>query len=222
MPLRHTTSYQRRATVLVGIAIALIVGTGVATAAGTADVSDRTASIDASDQPAAVDDESAIAITLGDAPDGVQRYNLTVELTGPADARIVNVTAGDVEGFEVKSNSDDAVTFRAADLAENVQAGASDVTLGTLKVAGAGDSQPDLTVTTHDFTNDNSEQIDPQLSTESVSLDRVSEIEGTNGGDGGGSGGSAPTDALPGTPLIWAGAALGFTVVVGIIVAWRR
>lgn len=217
IPRPQTHSQTRRAavgaTMIVGIAIALAVTAGLATAAGPADGSERTA---------AVDGQSAVAVTLEEAPAGVQRYNLTVDLAGPDGARIESARAGDVEGFEVRSQTDDSITFRAADLAQNVQAGAADVTLGAVTVAGTDGDDPDVTVTTHDFRNDESEQIEPSLTVEPASVGDGSPLagEGPGASDGGGSG-SGLADALPGTPVVWALGAAGLTVLLAVVAAWR-
>lgn len=176
----------------------LIVGLGVAApAAASADVSDRTAQVEG---------QSSAPVTLDDAPDGVQRYNLTVTLESPDGATIESASAGDVEGFEVRSQSDDAITFRAADLAENVEAGATDVTLATVEFAGGDGGTPTFDVTTHDFQNDEGEQIQPTLS-----------VDASGGGSADGI-----AEMLPGTPIIWAIGALALTLGGGILVAWRR
>lgn len=204
---------------IVGIVLALVGAAGLATAAGPADGGDRTAALDdghpaQAGQPA-VGDQSAVAVTLDQAPDGVQRYNVTVRLEGPEGASLESASAGDVEGFEVRSQSDEAITFRAADLAENVQSGATDVSLGTVTVAGTGGESPDVTVATHDFRNDDSEQIDPSLSTEAASVD------GGNAAAAGGGAGSGLADTLPGTPMVWAVAAVGFVAVLAVVAALR-
>lgn len=191
-----------RATAIVGIVLALIVGAGTVGAAGPADVSDRTA---------AVDGDGGVAVTLPEAPDGVQRYNVTVALDSPSDARIENASAGDVKGFQVRSQDSSSITFRAADLQEEVQSGATDVSLGTVALSGADPADAEFSVTTHDFRNDESEQIDPELSVEAA---------GGSGAGGGGFGGL--TETLPGSPIVWALGALGFTLLVGVLLAWRR
>lgn len=199
---RKRHRYSTRAIAIVGIVLALTAGSGLAAAVGPAGASDAPAP--------AVDGNGDVAVTLAEAPDGIQRYNVTVSLDSASGTTIESASAGDINGFEVRSQTDDSITFRAADLGENVSAGASDVSLGTISLAGGDASDAEFSVTTHDFRNDESEQIDPDLS--------VGQPEtGGSGATGGGL-----TDSLPGTPVVWAVGAVGFTLVVGALVVLRR
>lgn len=186
-----------RTTVLVTLALAVLVGT--ATTGVAADVG--------GDRPAQVDGGTEVPVVLEDAPDGVQLYNVTVTLEGPSGASIESASAGDIEGFEVRSLSADAVTFRAADLGENVQPGASNVELASITVSGAEEGEVDLSTTVHQFENDEGDTIEPPLTLQST---------------GGGGPVSDITESLPGSPVLWAVGALVLTMAIGMMVALRR
>lgn len=197
---------------LVGTVVVLTAITGVAAGANALDVEDSTAS---------VDERTQITVSLDQAPDGVQRYNLTVALGDSSVASIESAAAGDVEGFQVRSRTDDAVTFRAADLSEGVEPGASDVTLGTITLATTTPGTSSLTVSVHDFQNDDGEQITPSVNDGTLTVQG-----GAAAGDGAGPGPvgwlDRHTAGLPGSGVLWAGAVAGVSAVIGTAAIVRR
>lgn len=210
MPLTQPT----HKAVLVSIVLALTVSTGLVAAAGTVGVNDQTA---------VVGEQSQVAVTLDAAPNGVQRYNVTVHLEQPEVASIESAAAGDVEAFQVRARTDDSVTFRAADLSQSVQDGATDVTLGRLTLATTNPGASELTVTVHDFRNDDGEQMNPAVSagTLTVNEDRGAGVVQSVGSFGARL--QRVATSLPGSPPMWAaGGAVIVVILLALVVRRRR
>jgi len=147
--------------VLVSIVLASTLAMGVSVAA---------VSVNGGTQTVGVDEQTQIAVTLEGAPDGVQRYNVTVSLADSDVAEIESVSAGDIGAFQVRSQTRDSVTFRAADLSESVQAGQTNVTLGTLTIRSTAPGTSAVRYTFHDFRTDDSEQITPTVTPDAVTV----------------------------------------------------
>lgn len=203
------TTRPTRIQLLLGIAIAVAVSTGLAAAqASTLVVGDATAPVDG---------QTTVPVSLEEAPNGLQRYNVTVRLDDPTVASMEAASAGDVEAFQERETGDDAVTFRAADLSEDVQPGATDVTLGTVAIRGADPGSTTLHATVHDLRNDDGEQVRPSVSAGTLTV----ESEGANLDSGG------TVDELrrlgsrlPGPAVAWAvGAVL---VAIGLVAGVAR
>lgn len=190
---------------VVGLAVALSLGPGVAAAANTVAVDDVTAS---------AGDEAAVVVTLDGAPDGLQRYNVTVGVSNADVATVESASAGDVEAFQVRSRAADSITFRAADLSESVEPGASNVTLGTVTLSTRDPGTAELVVTVHDFRTDEGEPLQPSTSRGTLAVERSDTAAGDLPG------GSLP--GLPGPAIGWAVGAVLVIVSGGIALRRRR
>lgn len=192
-----------------GIALALALGVGVAAAASGLAVGDGTAP---------TGEETEVTVSLAEAADGLQRYNVTVHLENPDVATVASAAPGDVESFQVRSNEDDSVTFRAADLAESVQPGATDVDLGTVTLTTTSPGTSALGVTVHDLQTDEGEQVRPSAEAGLLTVD-----DDARAGDGGQSESLGRLSSrLPGSPAIWAAGVVVLAILVGIAIGRRR
>lgn len=201
-----TRTHAGRIALLIGIALTLAVGVGAAAETGAIAVSNGTAT---------TDDGAEVDLSMAEAPNGLQRYNVTVHLENPDVATIESASAGDIEEFQVRSTTEDSITFRAADLSESVQPGATDVALGTVTLEGSNAGSSELTVTVQDFRTDGGEQSDPTVSGGSFTVQK-----GTGASDGEQSGSLGDlASSLPGPPLAWAAGigALATLVLVAIV-----
>lgn len=236
------TSPYARTLPLLGIAFVLVVA-GVVGATGAAgatvaepvtgaatvpDVQEGNATVTVADSTVATDDASTTTITLDAAPDGLQRYNVTVAVDDPSVASIDAVEPGDVGAFQVRSQSETAITFRAADLGETVEPGASDVSLGAVTVAGSEQGTTELTATVHEIRGDDSAPRQPAVEAGTLT---VTGEDGAAGGESpaGGAAESGPLDdagaTLPGPPIAWIGgglAALAIAILAAALVVRRR
>lgn len=195
---------------LIGIAITLSLGIGVAAAASGLGVSDESA-------PAG--EQTEVHVSLEDAPEGLQRYNVTVHLENGDVATVESAAAGDVESFQVRAKEDDAITFRAADLAESVQPGATDVSLGTVRLSTTNPGTSSVSVTVHDLRTDEGEQVRPSTQAGTLTV----RDDATAGDDGQSDSRRGLSSRLPGSPTVWAGGgAVLVAVLVGIALGRRR
>lgn len=194
---------------LLGIAITLALGIGVAAAASGLGVGDQTAQ---------VGEQTEVPVSLEGAADGLQRYNVTVHLESEDVATIESAAAGDVESFQVRASDDDSITFRAADLAESVQPGATDVTLGTVTLATTSPGTSTLSVTVHDLQTDDGEQVRPSTQAGTLTV-----RDDAPAGDDGRSDSLGGLSRLPGSPTVWAaGGVVLVAILVGIAIGRRR
>jgi hypothetical protein len=104
---------------------------------------------------------TTIDVTVDDLPNGVQTYNITVSLSDASVATVAGAEAGDVGGFQVRSSTDSSITVRAADLAEAVESGSSDVVLATVELTNTAQGQTDVDVGVNTFTDDNGNSVNP-------------------------------------------------------------
>ncbi|MCU4801809.1 hypothetical protein OB920_15625 [Halobacteria archaeon HArc-gm2] len=163
-------SIERPATVvLVSIVLVPALASGLAVATGPLGGTDRTVG---------VDERTRIPVTLDEAPAGIQRYNVTVRLENDDVAAIESASGGDIGAFQVRSRTADSVTFRAADLGQTVQPGATNVTLATVTVRSTAPGMSTVSYTVHDFRTDDSEQVSPAVQDGTLTVR-------SDGGDGG-------------------------------------
>lgn len=145
--------------------------------------------------------EAVVDVVLDGAPDGLQRYNLTVRLVDGSAGSIEGVRAGDVEGFQERIATDDSVTFRAADLNRDVQEGAGEVVLASVVVGAAGSGGSEVDVVVHEMKDDSGESMEPAVTTGSIAV-----------------GGGIPSQGSTAAVVAVAAAALCFVVLWG---RWR-
>lgn len=212
------------AVVLAVAGIAGVTGTvGAAGAASVAGSQSGDGTVTVANSTVTTDGTTTAAVTLGTAPDGLQRYNVTVAVEDPSVASIDAVEPGDVGAFQVRSRSETAITFRAADLGETVQSGASDVSLGAVTVVGNEPGTTELTATVHEIRGDDSEPRQPAVEAGTL---RVTGEDGAAAGENAGASGAPETgpldDAgatLPGPPIAWIGGGVAALVIAVLAVA---
>lgn len=104
-------------------------------------------------------------IELSSTPNGLQKYNITVSVAGATDTNISDIKAGDISGpeFQIVNQPADeqSVTFRAADLSENIGRNAGAVTLATLNLTNRSVTENDISLSIHALTDDDGNEISP-------------------------------------------------------------
>lgn len=156
------TNARRALAATVAVAVAL-----AATAAGTAVVGAQSDGPVLAVGDATVDpgETAQVAVTLDEAPKGVSGFAVNVSVADPSVATLTNVSLG--EGFESPGGTtgitDDGSTvyMEAADLGQNVESGATDVTLATLTVRGEADGETALEASVTGVDNDNGNATEP-------------------------------------------------------------
>lgn len=125
---------------------------------------------------AAVEDGEAaeVAVALDTAPNGVAGFAVNVSVADPSVATVTNASLG--ESFDSVGESTDvasdgsAATLSGADLGENVQPGATGVTLATVTVQGEDDGETTLEATVNSMDNDHGNDTDPTVEPGSVTV----------------------------------------------------
>ncbi|WP_049922420.1 alkaline phosphatase PhoX [Halopiger djelfimassiliensis] len=131
-----------------------------------------------------------VDLTLSSIPDGLAggRISLTVEHTDVA--TITNASYPDaleLTADPVVSDDGSTVEFRFADLENEIQSGATDVTLATVELEGVGAGTTDLTLDVHALDDDSGTALEPQPRPGVV-------VTGPPPVGGGGGGVGSPTD----------------------------
>lgn len=111
-----------------------------------------------------------VAITLDKAPNGLAGYTITVSLSNPSLADIIDVA---FPGWASPTNADDiallplpaaSVEMRAVDLGEAVEAGATAIALGTVTIEGTLEGECEINVVVDRADDDGGYPIAPSVS----------------------------------------------------------
>jgi hypothetical protein len=121
------------------------------------------------------DGTTTASIMLSEAPNGVAGYDLTLNVANAGVATVTDATIPDTfiapgGGISI-ANDGSSVTIRAADLQQNIQSGATDITLATVTLTGqsSGTTQVNLSIDTIDDDNGSSMSLSTSGATLSVS-----------------------------------------------------
>ncbi len=103
-----------------------------------------------------------LRVLMDDAPNGVAGYNMTATLRNPLIGRITDVLFP--AGFFIASHNPDpvngpAVRFAAVDLGGSVQAGATDITLATIRFELRAEGRTNLVLVVGAIDDDNGDDI---------------------------------------------------------------
>ncbi|MFB6191853.1 MAG: dockerin type I domain-containing protein [Haloarculaceae archaeon] len=145
-----------RAVTLVAV---LLVGT-LGGVVGAATVAAQGPTVSAGDASVAVGETTTIPVVLDEAPDGLAGFNVSVTVDDASTATIVDASVSDQFALADPTADSARATLVAVDLNGNVEAGATDVRLGTVTVRGETDGSTDLTVTIGSLDDDDGTAID--------------------------------------------------------------
>lgn len=183
------------------LAVAVAIGTALVAvafgSAGAAPTGTGSSDGDAATDPALVvedatlevDETEPLRVSLSNAPDGVAGFRLTLAVEGGDAATIENASYPDRYGLTTPpavSDDGERITVEAADLGDEVTAGATDVTLASIDVTGADDGETTLRVTDLQVDADGGGSVEPSLEAGAVTVG-----VGTDGPSGAESSGSA-------------------------------
>lgn len=192
--------------VAVGLLVAVVgVGTavGVGAPAGGGDgssvagattqapsVTDATADVRLDVANATVEgrDAEAVRVGLTEVPDGLAGYRVRLELHAPGVANVTGASYPDAFAHTTEPAIDpggQSVTVEAVDLEDEIQPGATDVTLATVTVAGVAGGETELRVAEVQVDADDGRRVAPSRSAGTVAV----------GSAGGGSTGSGSSGA---------------------------
>jgi len=192
---------------VVALALVGLVAGGAAAGAQT------TPTVEPGDATVAAGETATVEVSLSAAPDGLAGFNLTVEATD-GNATVVGANVDDEFGITTARAEDGRATLEGVDLDENVQAGATDVRLGTVTVRGESAGETDLSASVRRMDDDDGEAVAPETGpaalTVTAGAGNVSNgSEAANGSadgpdapttsadaDGGDDGGTTPTESV--------------------------
>lgn len=147
------------------ICAAVLVSVSVFAGAGLASTQDQPTVSAGSDQVSS-GSAASVGITLDEAPDGLQEYQVTIELENPRVANITGAQPGQVrgEGFSVVSQTSSSITLRGADFGNQVDPGDRRVDLGTVLMNDTFGGETEISVTVDGFRDDNGNGTSPTAS----------------------------------------------------------
>ncbi len=104
-----------------------------------------------------------VDVILTSAPQGLERYDVRVSLTGPGVAQIIGVrsVALGVDFFEVIEQRDTDIRFRGADLENRIGVGGQDIVLAQLQLQGSMPGLVQVELNFELFSNDDSQAVAP-------------------------------------------------------------
>jgi hypothetical protein len=166
-----------------------------ATVSATTDTSgggeEQTVSVQLSNGTVNPDGTTTASIMLSGAPNGVAGYDITLNVAKSGVATVTDATIPDTftaPGGGVSIADDgSSVTIRAADLQQNVQSGATDITLATVTLTGQSTGETGVSLSVNTIDDDNGSSM--SLSTSGVTLS----VTGSDTGDGDEDGSDGPT-----------------------------
>jgi len=93
-----------------------------------------TPTLSVSDDTVDAGTDASVDLTVDTVPDGLQTYNVTLELSDGSAADIDTASGNAISGnsFQIVDSSADSITIRGADLGGAVNAGDTDVNLATI------------------------------------------------------------------------------------------
>ena len=144
---------KRTAMVLVSVVV-LVVATAFASSSPVVDIGDG--------QVDAIGATTTVNITLNEAPEGLSGYNLTISLSNPNVAEIVDVNFPDWATLNDNSSLPaDSVWMKCVDLNDKVGIGAANINLGTLTIRGDSPGTTDIIATVTKMDDDCGYPINP-------------------------------------------------------------
>ena len=146
----------KKVAIFLVLAVALVWATASAFSSPMVDVGDG--------QIDTIGSTTTIDIILDEAPNGFSGYNLTLSLSNPSVAEIVSVSFPSWATLHTNSTPPaDSVWIKAADLMDQVGAGATNVNLATITLRGDNLGASDIIATVTKMDDDGGYPIDPSI-----------------------------------------------------------
>lgn len=142
---------------------------GPSTAGG--DAADATLTV--SDGAVAPGEQTAVAVSLSEVPEGLAGFEVTLELGSSGVATVANASYPEQYGYATTPRvADDgqSVTLEAVDLHDEVQAGDRDVRLATVVVRGEDAGETDVAVSDLQVDADGGSRVEPALAPGTVEV----------------------------------------------------
>ncbi|WP_200530596.1 hypothetical protein [Halorubrum sp. LN27] len=200
------------AALAVALAALALLGAGASLAAAQPD--DPAVSV--TDAELSQSDTATVDVVLTSAPDGLAGYNLELTVDDPDVARIESASYPD--RFDLTTDpeigeSGETVVLEAADMGSTVDAGATDVTLATVEVAGDAPGEAELTVDPQQVDDNEGERLRPASRAGTLTVTGSGAASGTESAE---SSSAGPVEELAGSGD---GPSLGVVVLLGALAA---
>lgn len=186
------TKPRRGLAVICVVAVALCSATaGVAASGAQTSTAASDSVVSAPDVTVGPDEAAVVEVTLAEAPAGLAGFEIAVTVGNTSVAAISNMTVADAftspKGAQVASDGSSAMV-KAADLQQNVQANATDVTLATVTLEGVEEGSTTLDVRPDNFDDDEGGQMNLSVDAGTVTVESSGGDTQTTGGSGAGFG----------------------------------
>ncbi|WP_237561701.1 hypothetical protein [Halorubrum halophilum] len=172
---------------------------------------------------------ATVDVVLTSAPNGLAGYNIDLTVDDPNVAHIESASYPDRFDLTTDPAVGDegrTVTLEAADMGSTIDAGASDVTLATVEIAGDAPGEAELAVEPQQVDTNDGDRIQPAAQAGALTVTGDSSASATESADPPSAGpvdelgGSA--DALPTDALALLGALVAIVALSALAVARRR
>jgi len=108
-------------------------------------------------------EEIELDLVLANAPEGVQRFDISLFIEDPSVAQVQGIRGGVISGpfFQVVNQTERSVEFRAVDLDDLINPESKDLVLATLNLAGMKEGETGFNVEINFFVSDKDNHLEP-------------------------------------------------------------
>lgn len=108
-------------------------------------------------------EEIELDLVLANAPEGVQRFDISLFIEDPSVAQVQGIRGGVISGpfFQVVNQTERSVEFRAVDLDDLINPESKDLVLATLNLAGMQEGETGFNVEINLFVSDKDNHLEP-------------------------------------------------------------
>ena len=203
------------AVALAGLAALALLGAGAGLATAQADGP----TVSVTDTELSPSGTATVDVVLTSAPNGLAGYNVVLTVDDPDVVRIESASYPDRFGLTTDPAIGDegrTVTLEAADTGSTIDAGASDVTLATVEIAGDAPGQAELAVDPRQVDANDGDRVRPADRAGALTVAADSSSASTSGARGAESPSTGPIDELGGNAD---GLPIGLVVLLGAVAA---
>lgn len=128
-------------------------------------------------------EEIGLDLVLVNAPEGIQRFDITVSIKDPGIAQVQGIRGGVISGafFQVVNQTERSVAFRAVDLEDQINPEAENLVLATVNLVGVKEGKTELYMEVRLLVSDEGNQLDPSIESGFLSVIAIPEREPTTG-----------------------------------------
>lgn len=174
------------------VGLAVVVVASVLTLGAGAGAAQQTSVVSAESQNVSEGTDATVNVSIDTAPNGLQKYNLTISLSNPGAADIDTARIGDFGPFKIVAQSADSVTVRAVDLNDGAPPDSGPIQLTTLELTNTTEGTTDIEITVNEVLDDDGNTVVPATQAGTLTV--------TAGDDGQSQANTTVTISLDGAP----------------------